>query len=257
MLMQIIFLSFQSSLYTAYTKRSSYKNIETLAELDETELGIIFYSKSFLNLFGNDPEVHSKTFLSLTKKIFTDNDDSEEKLHRTAYRRDVCSIERLSDVDIIIKSKYLDDYGSPLLNVIKECPRHYFLTYIVRKGWPFLPKFNQMMERYAEAGLVRFWYDATKEAFIRNRNIENAKTHFLSSRKPFTLQDIQTSFYVLIFGHSIAMIVFLIEMFVLSPKRISQSKMYFNRNRRDRINRIISKRWGKMFKQRFNKDSVI
>lgn len=244
-------------MYTAYTKRSSYKNIETLAELDETKLEIIFYSQSYLNLFGNGREVYSKTLLSLGKKTFSFDDDSEEKLHRTAYRRDVCSIERFSDVDIIIKTKYLDDYGSPLLHVIRECPRHYFLTYIVRKGWPFLPKFNQMIARFAESGLVRFWYDATKEAFIRNRNIENAKTHFISSRKPFRLQDIQTSFYVLIFGHSIAMIVFLIEMFVMSPKRIGQSKMYFNRDRRNCMKRMILQRWGIIFKQRLDRDSVV
>lgn len=217
---------------------------------------IIYYSQSYLNLFGNGPEVYSKTLLSLSKKSFLD-DDSEEKLHRTAYRRDVCSIERFSDVDIIIKTKYLDDDGSPLLNVIKECPRHFFLTYITRKGWPFLPKFNQMIARFAEAGLVRFWYDATKEAFIRNRYIENAKIHYVDSRKPFTLQDIQTSFYVLIFGHSIAMIVFLIEMFVMSPKRISQSKVFFNRDRRNRMNTIISQRWRKMFKRKLDKDSVV
>lgn len=221
-------------------------------------MGIIYYSQSFLNLFGSGEEVYSKTLLSLRRKTFLDDDDSEEKLHRTAYRQDVCSIERLSDVDIIIKTKYLDDYGSPLLNVIAECPRHYFLTYIVRKGWPFLPKFNQMIARFAEAGLIQFWYDATKEAFIRNRNIENARTHYVSSRKPFTLQDIQTSFYVLIFGHSIAMIVFLIEKFLMSPKRINQSKMYFNRDRRDRMNKIISRRWGNIFRQRLDDiDAVV
>lgn len=220
-------------------------------------MGIIYYSQSFLNLFGNGREIYSKTLLSLRKKTFLDDDDSEEKLDRTAYRRDVCSIERFSDVDIIIKTKYLDDDGSPLLNVINECPRHYFLTYIVRKGWPFLPKFNQMIEFFTEAGLVRFWYDTTKEAFIRNRNIENAKAHYVSSRKPFTIADIQTSFYVLIFGHSIAMIVFMIERFVMSPKRISQSKMYFNRDRRDRMNKIISQRWRKIFKQRLDKDLVV
>lgn len=184
-----------------------------------------------------------------------------DPLERTAYRRDACSIERHSDVNIIIQvhtslfqsvpwiifqtnlvinepffsefqTKFLYPDGSPKLHVIKECPRHYFLTYIVRRGWPFLPRFNMVMTRLAEAGLVELWYRATEDAFILNKTIQNMKLGpdlEANRRKPFSLRDIQSAFYFLIIGYIISAIVFLIEKFVMPPERFNR----FIRSRRD------------------------
>lgn len=170
----IISGTFESYLYTAYTKRSFYKNIDTLHDLDESNLQISASSPSLRNLFGNSQTSSSDVLKSLKKKYILD-DGVESAIERTAIKRDICSVERYSDVNIIIQvqktssniniekfrfslirfyfqTKFLHRDGSPKLHVIKECPRHYFLTYIIRKGWPLLPRFNQVIDRLAEAG---------------------------------------------------------------------------------------------------------
>lgn len=48
---------------------------------------------------------------------------------------------------------FLNSDGSPKLHIVKECPRHYFITYIVRRNWPLLPRFNKVLYRLAEGGL--------------------------------------------------------------------------------------------------------
>lgn len=42
----------------------------------------------------------------------------------------------------------------PKLHVIKECPRHHFLTYIVHRDWPMLYRFNRVLLRMAEGGVI-------------------------------------------------------------------------------------------------------
>lgn len=42
--------------------------------------------------------------------------------------------------------------GSPKLHLVKECPREYHLAYIVKKGWPLLPRFSKIINRFFEAG---------------------------------------------------------------------------------------------------------
>lgn len=50
----------------------------------------------------------------------------------------------------------MDADGKPKLHVIKECPRHHFLTYIVYRDWPFLSRFNRVLSRFAEGGKTVF-----------------------------------------------------------------------------------------------------
>lgn len=77
-----------------------------------------------------------------------------------------------------------------------------------------------------------------------NKSIENTRFNREQyvTRKPFSIKDIQTSIYFLIIGHLMATIVFLIEKFVMPPKRFNGMK---------RSKRIIEKRLSK--KQRMRK----
>lgn len=54
---------------------------------------------------------------------------------------------------MLFQTRYINVDGTPKLHVVKECPRHYFLTYIVYKDFPLLYRFNKLILRYTEAGL--------------------------------------------------------------------------------------------------------
>lgn len=108
-----------------------------------------------------------------------------------------------------------------MLHVIKDCPRHYFLAYIVYRDWPLLPRFNQLLQRFSEGGFARLWYEKTQEAFLMASYIQRQVTQN-DDRKPFSLNDIQAPFYLLVFGYIISGIVFLLEKFVLHPKNMKK-----------------------------------
>lgn len=87
-------------MYKAYTENSP-KNINTLEELDYSGLKIIASSPSFENLFGNSQN-NSQLFSSLRGKIFLE-ESSLQGIERVAKSRNVCTLERYSDVNIMIK----------------------------------------------------------------------------------------------------------------------------------------------------------
>lgn len=79
---------------------SYYKNLQTLHDLDASGLQIVTSSQSLRTLFGEQND--AKPLLqSLIKKFKIFEIDSP--LQRTARKRDMCSVERYSDINIIIK----------------------------------------------------------------------------------------------------------------------------------------------------------
>lgn len=135
----------------------------------------------------------------------------------------------------------MNDDGSAKLHMIKDCPQNYFLTYIVYKDWPLLSRLNKVLQRFAEGGLIIYfyysnkrsyesfvnlgfgvlWHKQTEEALIRHSYMHQQKypnnDHIY---KPFSLKDIEIPFYILITGYIISFIVFLFEKFILTPKNL-------------------------------------
>lgn len=96
-----VFVYFKGLLYNIYTRPLYFSNIETLAQLDESSLRISVESHTLRNLFGSN-ETGSKILLSLNEKFrFYHNVDGA--LKRAATARDICSVERYSDIQTIIK----------------------------------------------------------------------------------------------------------------------------------------------------------
>lgn len=87
-------------MYTAYTKATSV-NIDTLSELDKSGLWITASSPALRNTFGNK-RTGSEMLRSLSDKIFLNTTTDQSALDRVIENRDVCSIERYSDVHILM-----------------------------------------------------------------------------------------------------------------------------------------------------------
>lgn len=69
------------------------------------------------------------------------------------------------------------------------------------------------------SGFGTLWYEKTEEAFFRTTYVRHQMNKY---RKPFSLEDIQTPFYILYFGYTISFVVFLIEKFILPPKKFDK-----------------------------------
>lgn len=136
----------------------------------------------------------------------------------------------------LLQTKYLNVDGSPKLHVIQECPRHYYLTYITRKDWPFLPKFNKILFRLAEGGFTKLWQDSTSNTLIQRERVREVKEPV---NQAFSLKNVKTPFYLLLIGYMLSIVVFLIER-ILPPaklERILNRLGLLNTNRRARFNR--------------------
>lgn len=88
---------FHGSLTKAWSKETYYENINTLQEVDKTGMSMVISSRIVKNLFGDD---NSTLFESLRSKIVLRNITT---LEQTAIYRNICTIERHSDVNIIMR----------------------------------------------------------------------------------------------------------------------------------------------------------
>lgn len=167
------------------------------------------------------------------------NDDGSAKVHVVKGNN-----EAFNNIRFCMKTLFIE-YSA----VVTECPRHYFLTYIVYKDWPLLHRFNKVLLRFAEggkqkqeklmvsigislisyndklvsnSGFATLWYDQTEDAFFKHTYIHRKGYRVSSNRQPFSLNDIQAPFYILIIGYIISFVVFLIEKFVLNPKKFEK-----------------------------------
>lgn len=140
----------------------------------------------------------------------------------------------------MLQTKYLNADGSPQLHVVAECPRHYYLTYISRRDWPFLPRFNKILFRLSESGFTKYWQEMTSSTLIRRAYAER---EIFEEGKPFTLKNVETPFYLLLIGYLFSSIVFLVEKWVIPPQRFRNIKKAVglsarSKKRRNRIKTI-------------------
>jgi hypothetical protein len=214
------------------TKPYYYPDINTLEELDASGLNIYTKAPSLIDTFG------SVQINSTTSKF--DINSTMDRLSRrvkvavgrinlwsaTSTERNLAMLARKTQNEYgLLLNKYRTNDGSLLLHLVRECPRHYLLSYLVPRGSPYLPYFNQGIARLVEAGIVEHWkkitppstdgndgFDTTNLTEIAKVNTENPKV--------FSLKDLQLAFYILVVGLSVSIVIFLLEM--MSTKKESR-----------------------------------
>lgn len=193
----IITSIFQGTLVKSFSAETFYADVNTLEQLDRSGLLIA----TSLNVFDSDTELMK----SLQSKIIRVNTSAQ---YRAAKRRDVAAIERQSDANLLINTKYKRHDGYPLLHLMDECVSSVFLGFIVPKRSPYLTMFNYGIMKFAEGGLLEKWYTDVFDAMIS----ESLKNSYVNDdKKPFKLEDVQAAFYILMIGHFVASIILLIE----------------------------------------------
>lgn len=187
-------------------------DINTLEQLDKSHLQIWTGSHSLADLFGDSD---TSLIASLKKKIKI-RDSEKSNIWNTAHSRNICSIERENDAEFVISTKYMRKDGYPLVNVMNECPRAYYIGYMVRKGWPFSGDFSRIITRFKEAGLTYKWYYDIQNAIVNKINVQNRFGK--DGPEAFTLGHLIFSFYLLAIGLTLSFLVLLVEVFVKKGK---------------------------------------
>jgi hypothetical protein len=143
-----------------------------------------------------------------------------------ATEKTVAAMARKSDYQYGVSlSKYQASDGSPLLHVVRECPRHYLLGYLVPRGSPYLPDINDGIARLVEAGIVEHWKEnMPSNTGIHDRfNVSHLREMaiYKENSKAFSLKNLQLAFYILAVGLSGSLKIFCFEMiFKKKPREL-------------------------------------
>ncbi|XP_021937038.1 uncharacterized protein LOC110838290 [Zootermopsis nevadensis] len=145
-----IMCNFQGLLLDVVTNPHFDTDIDTLQQLDEAGLFIFTDNPNLLDTFNG-----SETMENLSGKL--------------AYRQDslfvVSRMKKYKNVSLLCSKKkatwFMRHNGNGMLHIVEEAPRVYFMSYMVPKGSPYLPRLHVLFGRITQAGLVDKWDDAT------------------------------------------------------------------------------------------------
>ncbi|PNF15817.1 hypothetical protein B7P43_G09893 [Cryptotermes secundus] len=210
-------------LVTGMTKPYYYPDINTLEELYASDLTIYTDSPSLMDTFGIP-------HLNRTFRMFDINPTMDGLSRRVqavlstvdfwgaiATERNAAAMARKSDYQFgVPQTKYQASDGSPLLHVVRECPRHYLLGYLMPRGSPYLSRVNDGIARLVEAGIVQHWKETMpSNGGIHDKfNVSHLREMVMNEEnsKAFSLKDLQLAFYILAIGLFGSVIIFCFEM---------------------------------------------
>jgi hypothetical protein len=201
--------AFQVFLVTEISSPNYYPEIDTLEQLAESGLPIATSYQGLLNTFS---DIDNPTMIRLARNVrfVSGNVDIKERI---AYRMDYAAITSLSNVPHFL-AKYTGPSDNPLLHAVQEKPRRYFLSYVVPKHSPYVRRINIIIVTLIESGLVHKWeVDTLREYQLvethNHTHVERSNPH------AYSVNDLQTAFFVLAFGLSCGVIVFIGEIMVI------------------------------------------
>ncbi|XP_046602648.1 uncharacterized protein LOC124296629 [Neodiprion lecontei] len=226
----IIVGTFQGSLYQEFTNPRYYRNLNTLAELDQSGLLIGTTSPNLGDIFGEDDNSPTLTHLRQKIKIFAKS--KVRTIDKAASGRNIAAIERRNDLMLSTKTKFLDEHGEPILHVVNECPRTYHLAYMVQRDAFFLKRMNVLLRRMFDSGLTTYWYNSTVDSLIMKHHYAMAKRIETRSKLlAFKFENLQISFITLGCGLLLSTIVFIgerIKFFYNTVKRNAVRGKHFS-----------------------------
>lgn len=98
------------------------------------------------------------------------------------------------------------------LHTVQECIKSNYLSFVVPRKSPFLNRINTLVLRFQESGLMAKWFGGTTSFLLRNTfwPVENEQTVEIPP-KVIAVNDLTAIFNLLVYGLTIATVIFLIE----------------------------------------------
>lgn len=129
---------------------------------------------------------------------------------------------------VFILSKSINDVYPLPFNVFANQ-----LEMICERGFPLLKPYNNLIIHMRDCGIIEklykdFYYNVTILHQIRDRNEANIEEFKVDDKIVLTLSHLDGAFTVMIFGHLISFLVFIIELIVDTYRKRRQSKRLWN-----------------------------
>ncbi|XP_017473246.1 PREDICTED: uncharacterized protein LOC108364168 [Rhagoletis zephyria] len=197
---------FESSLATVFIHPLYYNDINTLQELDESNLKIIYkYSSMADDLFFSNT---SLLYARLNKKLVHLQNLNADVMLDIAKNGGKASVTRLTS--IMLES--LQFILAKQVHVIPECPKLYTISYVIPKDAPWEKAINDLLLQFCSSGLITKWINDMKtevdiEVMTNGMNFEKSNVF-----KVLTVTDLQLAFYVVLLGNSLAAMSLVVEL---------------------------------------------
>jgi len=195
--------------FVSYLVEPKYeKKLETLEELVDSDL--VFGNHPFLN-FAQDTIPYPKLVKFLQhKSLKTDCSDLRKCVERIIKQRDIATFIAPFFVTYVARDLGTVDVGK-LICSFDEALMSTGAIVLFKKEYPLLDRFNILMRRYLEAGLLeRLWTELQHRASLRGggRYRKTAGDMYFA----FSLSHLMSAFVVLIVGTILSSVVFIGEL---------------------------------------------
>ncbi|XP_055842748.1 uncharacterized protein LOC129909700 [Episyrphus balteatus] len=206
---------FESSLATVYINPLYYNDINTMQELDESQLKILIKHAAMKDdlFYGSS----SKMFQRLDNKLIIVSDMKERMIDAMSRKGGFASVTRassllLDDIEYILSKK---------IHQIQECPKKYRIAYAYPKESPFKERVNDLLSRFLNAGLINHWIEMMlhKAKLGVLKSPETLRVMGGYTWKVLTINDLQLAFYVVLGGSFISTFVLLTEIYIAKRSR--------------------------------------
>jgi hypothetical protein len=206
-LISMIFVSmYQSLITTVFVRPLYFKDINSLSQLDKSGVELnVKYAGYLTDVFPRDS---TDLFRSLSKKMkLVETNVSAMDLVKN--NKNVATITRKSTV-------HLDNFEyfvkKQLHLIDKECPKNYFVAYMLPVHSTFFDTFNRILFDIHRFGFIQKWIsDINFEATLTNmKSFEDEATH----SKVLSIEDFKLPFLVLLGGNSCGGVVFALEFLI-------------------------------------------
>lgn len=202
-LSSMIFVSmYQSKLSTVFVKPIYFKDITSLEQLDSSGQEIIVKYAGFLDdVFPSDS---TPLYMRLRAKMRLVN-TTKGSMDLVIDGSRTATITRRSTTKLDNSIYFI---RNQLHLIDRECPKKYFLAYMMPFNSPFARRFNEILQDIERFGFITKWInDFDYESTLAN--IKNLS--FESSQKVLSLDDLKFPFIALFVGTSIGLATFFCE----------------------------------------------
>lgn len=196
---------YQSGLSTVFVKPMFFKDINSLADLDTSgDIIQIKYAGYLTDVFPQDSNGTIKNLRNKMKLV----DTNVSAMNLAANFEKVATITRKSTASLENAHYFI----SKKLHIIdKECPKNYFLAYMVPVRSGYLERINEILLDIQRFGFIIKWVDEMKfRATLNSKSFPSESTH----AKILSLEDLELPFLLLIGGNGLGVVIMVLELLI-------------------------------------------
>lgn len=198
---------YQSGLATVFTRPIYFKDIESLSQLDKSGNEIIVKYAGFLtDVFPNDTSEVYRNLRSKMRLVET----NVTAMDLVKNEKSIATVTRKSTT-VLDSFKYFAEKELHLVD--KECPKEYYLAYMVPIKSVYLNRINEILMDIQRFGFIWKWI----EDFHYEWKMLNLKSLVgkVVKLKVLTLNDLKFPFFILMGGNVFSILSFIVEVFLI------------------------------------------